>query len=93
MFKRNMLENGGRIRYTSHYHANICIFSCSLVYNIGGKNVTAKGATWLKLKDLKPLPTTSTTTEITTTNEEGPETEGNFEVEQDHLPDRGQNFH
>ena len=66
---------------TSHEdHANICIFSCSLIYHIGAKNITAKGATWLKLKDLKPLPTTSTTTEITTTDEEGPETEGYFEV-------------
>ena len=55
-------------------------FSCSLIYHIGGKNITAKGATWLKLKDLKPLPTTTTTTEITTADEEGPETEGYFEV-------------
>ena len=51
--------------YTYYY---ICNFRCSLTYNIGGKNVTAIGTTKLKVKNIKPLPTTttSTTTEITT---------------------------
>ena len=76
-----MLENGGTKRSTSYEHVNTYIFRCSLTYNIGGKNITAKGETWLKKNELKPLPTTSTTlktsTEITTytTNEEETETE------------------
>ena len=51
---------------------------CSLTYNIGGKNVTAIGATTLKVKNIKPLPTTttSTTTKITTINDEKLESEG-----------------
>ena len=49
---------------------NLCFFSCSLTYSIRGRNVTAKGTTMLKIKNLQPFPTTTTTKKTTTIDEE-----------------------